>query len=199
MSDGIGAEVWLPIPGHDGYEASSEGRVRSIARVIETRNGQSRRLPGCVIRGTCASGGYRMVALGAGVKRYVHHLVAEAFIGPRPDGYEICHNDGDRFNNHPENLRYDTPTENKRDTVRHGTHGSLAKTHCPRGHRLEHPNLVPRRERKCKCCDYARWAVAQGRIEEGRFMEAAQYALEHYRLGRPIPKQPGALRAALAA
>ena len=28
-------EIWKPIPGHDGYEVSDHGRVRSIDRVIE--------------------------------------------------------------------------------------------------------------------------------------------------------------------
>ena len=28
-------EIWKPIPGHDGYEVSDHGRVRSIDRVID--------------------------------------------------------------------------------------------------------------------------------------------------------------------
>ena len=28
-------EIWKPIPGHDGYEVSNHGRVRSIDRVID--------------------------------------------------------------------------------------------------------------------------------------------------------------------
>lgn len=52
--------------------------------------------------------------------RYVHHLVAEAFIGFRPDGDDIDHIDGVRTNNRPENLRYCTRGENQRNSANRG-------------------------------------------------------------------------------
>lgn len=52
----------------------------------------------------------------------VHHLVAAAFLGPRPLGLVICHNDGNGAHNTPDNLRYDTPKANAADTLRHGKH-----------------------------------------------------------------------------
>src|SRR3546814_16009402 len=45
----------------------------------------------------------------------------EAFVGPRPDGMEVAHNDGDPLNNRLENLRYATPAENTDDKLKHGT------------------------------------------------------------------------------
>ena len=52
----------------------------------------------------------------------VHHLVLEAFIGPRPKGTEACHfPDRDPGNNKLENLRWDTPQRNAADKVKHGT------------------------------------------------------------------------------
>ena len=39
-------------------------------------------------------------------KKTVHSLVAECWLGPRPDGLEIDHIDRNRFNNHYSNLRY---------------------------------------------------------------------------------------------
>lgn len=42
----------------------------------------------------------------------VHSLVAECFIGPRPEGLQIDHIDGNRANNHKDNLEYVTPKEN---------------------------------------------------------------------------------------
>ncbi len=42
----------------------------------------------------------------------VHALVALAFIGPRPDGYDVMHIDGTRTNNAVGNLRYGTRSEN---------------------------------------------------------------------------------------
>lgn len=58
--------------------------------------------------------GYRSVT--------IHVLVAEAFIGPRPEGdIHICHYDGNPENNHASNLRYGTRQENIADMRRHGT------------------------------------------------------------------------------
>lgn len=51
----------------------------------------------------------------------VHLLVMEAFVGPRPEGMEICHNDGNPGNNRKDNLRYDTPKNNNKDKIKHGT------------------------------------------------------------------------------
>jgi hypothetical protein len=58
-----------------------------------------------------------------------HRLVAEAFIGPRPPGLEVCHEDNNRQNNHACNLRYDTESGNQRDRLKHGTH--LRGSHNP--------------------------------------------------------------------
>ncbi len=44
-------ELWRPVDGWTGYyEVSDRGRVRSVARVIVTSNGQRRRIPGRVLR-----------------------------------------------------------------------------------------------------------------------------------------------------
>lgn len=50
----------------------------------------------------------------------VHCLVLKAFVGPRPEGHECCHNDGNQRNNRLENLRWGTHQENSDDRVRHG-------------------------------------------------------------------------------
>lgn len=52
--------------------------------------------------------------------RGVHVLVADAWIGPRPLGMQVCHIDGDKTNNRPENLRYGTGKDNAADRDRHG-------------------------------------------------------------------------------
>lgn len=69
-------------------------------------------------------GGYLGVALrvdGRTVKAHVAHLVAAAFHGQRPPGHDVCHNDGNRQNNEPTNLRYATRAQNLADRDRHGT------------------------------------------------------------------------------
>jgi len=68
--------------------------------------------------------GYFQVVLYMDGKRYtrkVHVLVLLAFEGPRPDGMEGRHLNGDRADNRIENLAYGTPKENCADRVIHGT------------------------------------------------------------------------------
>lgn len=102
-------EIWKPIPGYDGYEASNLGRIRSLKRGYVK-----------ILKQSDNGHGYMQVACcnsdSRGPRR-VHSLVALAFLGPRPDGLVCCHNDGDKLNNRPENLRYDTQKSNIMDAI----------------------------------------------------------------------------------
>lgn len=101
-------EHWRPVVGFEGrYEVSDLGGVRNCRTGKGLRPGRS-------------ANGYLSVALGRKSK-LVQHLVAGAFIGPRPPGMLVCHNDGSRTNNRAANLRYDTYAGNSADTERHGT------------------------------------------------------------------------------
>lgn len=68
--------------------------------------------------------GYLQIALYGGAKRYykVHRLVLECFVGPCPDGMQTRHLNGNPADNRRGNLKWDTPTNNVRDRVKHGTH-----------------------------------------------------------------------------
>ena len=55
--------------------------------------------------------GYMRVRI-AGKYHCVHVLVADAFIGPRPDGMEIDHKNGNKCNNGASNLEYVSKSEN---------------------------------------------------------------------------------------
>lgn len=59
---------------------------------------------------------YRSINVGNPVFRAaIHCLVAEHFIGPRPEGMLIDHIDRNKHNNHVSNLRYATYKENNRN------------------------------------------------------------------------------------
>lgn len=51
----------------------------------------------------------------------LHHLVAAAFHGPRPDGLHIAHLNGNSADNRAVNLAYVTPSENISHQRVHGT------------------------------------------------------------------------------
>ena len=100
---------WRAIPGFPGYEVSDTGLVRSPNRLLSLKPNNH---------------GYCNVALwrdGKKVRRHVHNLVLEAFVGPRPEGQFGCHNDGVRTNNSLSNLRWDTASANQLDRHKHGT------------------------------------------------------------------------------
>lgn len=116
------AELWKDIPGYEGrYQASSEGRIRSVTHFVKCHNG-ARKMRGKILHpGRYCKAGYVSVVLGKGANGTpVHELVALTFLGPRPDCADICHTDGDPGNNRLSNLRYDTRTENILDVYRQG-------------------------------------------------------------------------------
>lgn len=108
---------WRQIPKFDNYEISNEGEIRSW----RAKNGRGRASFPTILAGTLAPNGYVFVFLGRGIRRPIHRLVLEAFVGPCPEGMECCHKDGNRANNHLDNLRWGTHVSNMRDQYSHGT------------------------------------------------------------------------------
>lgn len=79
----------------------------------------------------------------------------EAFVGPRPEGLEVRHLDGDPSNNVLSNLTYGTRSDQRMDDVRNGVHPTASKTHCPQGHPYSGDNLYVQKTdgaRRCKIC-----------------------------------------------
>lgn len=169
MSDAVGDfERWRPVVGfEDRYEVSSLGRVRSLARI----DSLGRQVPRRILKAPLTPYDYPRVTLhlnGARSKARVHVLVAEAFLGPRPSGMEVCHVDGDPANNAVTNLRWDTHRSNQRDVVRHGRHHRALSTSCINGHPFDEANTLLRRNggRDCRTCKRARQAAWQARKSE---------------------------------
>lgn len=103
-------EEWKQVTSNELYVVSNYGRVQSqiSGKILTPRN---------------HTGGYVQYCMASpnGDKyAYAHSLVAAAFIGPRPDGYEINHKDGNKKNNFVGNLEYCTSSENKRHAFANG-------------------------------------------------------------------------------
>lgn len=99
--DGDASDPIKRVPGYDNYYVSASGR---FFRELKPQFNAD---------------GYRHVRLkGKTIK--TAKLVIAAFVGPRPDGMVVCHNDGNRSNDSIENLRYDTQANNIADIKRHG-------------------------------------------------------------------------------
>lgn len=74
------------------------------------------------LKPTLAKNGYSYYSLYINKKRYyrpVHRLVLETFVGKCPKGMECCHNNCNKQDNRLENLRWDTRSNNIRDSVKY--------------------------------------------------------------------------------
>ena len=119
-------EIWKPVIGYEGfYEASNQGRVRSVVRTVAFgRKGGERNVGGVILKPVFGSRGYPVVNLtkpGSRRQLFLHKVILEAFTGGRPEGMECCHNNGDTSDARLENLRWDTRSGNHKDKRKHGT------------------------------------------------------------------------------
>lgn len=117
------AEV-RPIPGARGYHATADGRILSTwrrardgQRVTHADDGEPRELSAYdrkSVKGEPTPYRSVMVKWDNGKRKpaYVHHLVALAFLGPRPEGAEVLHGSQGSTCNAASNLRYGSPDEN---------------------------------------------------------------------------------------
>lgn len=118
-------EIWKAVPGYEGlYEASTFGNIRSLDRTVYTKSGVARRIKGKILKPQSAIDDPRLhISL---CKNYtvivirVHLVIAQTFLGDRPKGMHVCHNNGNCTDNKLSNLRYDTPKENEKDKILHG-------------------------------------------------------------------------------
>src|SRR6266403_3139800 len=93
-------ENWHDIPNYLGYEASSEGRIRNKASGRVLKPWKQRR-------------GYLVVGFRGNRRELVHRVVLMAFVGQCPKGQEACHRNQIKLDNRLENLRWDTPQNNR--------------------------------------------------------------------------------------
>ena len=99
-------EQWAPVMGFENYEVSDQGRVRNVTT--------NKILKPCYKSGENDSwyGQLTLTRNGKQHQRLVHRLVAIAFCEQYATGLEIDHIDGDKTNNHYQNLEWVTRSEN---------------------------------------------------------------------------------------
>jgi hypothetical protein len=94
-------ERWVPVAGWPEYEISDMGRLRRGDRILS---------PGSTPKG------YLRACLCVRPRKqwtpFIHKLVAEAFLGPRPAGVGINHKNAIKTDNRADNLEWATIREN---------------------------------------------------------------------------------------
>lgn len=95
-------EEWKDIEGYEGlYQVSNEGRVKSLG------NNKSRKEK--ILKGVKNNMGYLQVQLwkdGKPVMKYIHRLIAEAFLENPQNLQEVNHKNENKTNNCVENLEW---------------------------------------------------------------------------------------------
>lgn len=119
-------EVWKPIIGYEQYySVSNRGRVMRTGKAA--RHGLGRgggaRLNRILKSHIDPKDGYVHIQLwveGKPINKLVHCLVAEAFLGPVPDGFEVNHKHGIKTDNRDSEIEYLTHSENNLHSYRTG-------------------------------------------------------------------------------
>ena len=118
-------EEFRDVPGYEGfYQVSDQGNVISLVRLTPDAIARGvRKAKQSLAFGKNKQGRLQVTLCKGGfAKRFqVHTLVLLAFVGPRPEGTECRHLDGDHTNNVLTNLEWNTHTVNMRDKDSHGT------------------------------------------------------------------------------
>lgn len=103
---------WVTFPLNDHYEVREDGAVRRVGGEV-------------LAQGTLKRGAYKAVSLwrnNRGTLWRLNRVIALTFHGPPPSPkHHAAHEDGNKANNHKDNIRWKTRTENEADKIRHGT------------------------------------------------------------------------------
>lgn len=109
--------MWKNIPGYENFYQISD---TTLVKRLKSKGCLKER----IIKPHKKKDGYLYIGLQKNGKRKtfaVHKLMLKSFIGPCPNGLESCHNNGNKEDNAINNLRYDTPSNNSKDKIKHGT------------------------------------------------------------------------------
>lgn len=118
--DTIYGEVWKDIQGFEGYyQISNFGRVKSCTRIAA----KGKRLSEQLLKGSSVENDYLRVMLYKNSKYKtcrVHSLVAKHFLNKNNNNLVVNHIDGNKLNNHVDNLEYVTYSGNMHHAYNNG-------------------------------------------------------------------------------
>ena len=133
----LDGENWKPHPTYSGVEISDFGRVKidgKIEKLTEVTRSRAENLPITAEILKRSDIGYVCVRVN-GEWKLVYELVAETFLGKRPEGTVIHHKTNDGYDNRPSNLMY-VPSDDH-----------LPKIHRYRGATKDYVPLVYKRKK----------------------------------------------------
>lgn len=96
------SNILIPITGFDNYQVDLKGQIHGPS--------------GKILKGGKDKDGYILVTLrkdGKNFTRKAHRLVCEAIWLQKPGRTDVNHKDGNKANNHPDNLEWVTPSQNR--------------------------------------------------------------------------------------
>ena len=91
-------ELWKNIEEHDNYQVSSHGNIKNVKT-------------GKILKGDINNIGYRRVIIN-NKKYFIHRLVAKYFCDGYQENLVVNHKDGNKLNNHKDNLEWVTRSQN---------------------------------------------------------------------------------------
>ena len=113
-------EQWVDIAGYEGIcQVSNYGRLRSLDRV----DAAGHKLKGRIRKHGIDTDGYHIIGLCKDGKMRtfkVHRLVMESFSGMSSTALEVNHIDGNKGNNHVDNLEWSTCKDNHEHAKAYG-------------------------------------------------------------------------------
>lgn len=118
-----------PIEGFDGYEIDTDGVVWTAWQRIGGKGGVHKWRCSTVLvpmKPQLKKTGYLQIGIRRTIDRkkvyfLVHRLVAKTFVENPHNHPIVCHNDNNKLNNTPSNLRWDTNKGNTADMMKAGT------------------------------------------------------------------------------
>lgn len=110
-------EIWKPTIINENYEVSNYGNIRSYCNYHKGKLEKPKYLKPWITKG------YLYITID-GKKYLLHRLIAQCFLKKQLKHTEVNHKDGNKKNNHIDNLEWVTRCENIKHSYKNGFHKS---------------------------------------------------------------------------